>query len=286
IALLMSLAGFAYKIAAFPFHMWAPDVYEGAPTPVAAFFSVGPKAAGFAALIRFFLTAFALKSPEVFGDLKLAGWPEMITLLAIVTMTFGNFAALYQTNLKRLLAYSSIAHAGYMLMGFAALTPTAIEAVLFYLVVYFIMNLGAFLVVLIILNQMGVEDIEGYNGFGRRGGQGTYLAVLMGIFLFSLTGLPPLAGFTGKLYLFGAVIQSKMYMLAIVGVLNSVVSLYYYIRVVKVMFFVEPADSKQFQFNGFNHAILVSGLAGLTLFLGLFWNPLVLVVRHSAVMLF
>ncbi|MBI1909921.1 MAG: NADH-quinone oxidoreductase subunit N [Deltaproteobacteria bacterium] len=286
VGLVLSLAGFGYKIAAFPFHMWAPDVYEGAPTPVAAFFSVGPKAAGFAALIRFFLTALAIKSPDQFGDLKLAGWPELITLLAIVTMTFGNFAALYQTNLKRLLAYSSIAHAGYLLMGFAALNQEAIQAVFFYLIVYFVMNLGAFLVVIMILNQRGVEDLEGYNGIGRRGGQGAYLAVMMAVFLFSLTGLPPFAGFAGKLYLFTAVIKAKMFGLAIVGVLNSVVSLYYYIRVVKVMFFVDPPDQNPFRFSGLSHPVLVSGLAALTLAMGLFWDPLVRIVRESAVMLF
>ncbi|MDO8644949.1 MAG: NADH-quinone oxidoreductase subunit N [bacterium] len=286
LAVLLALAGFAYKIAAFPFHMWAPDVYEGAPIPVAAFFSVGPKAAGFAVMIRFFLVALTSKGADGFGELQSAGWPMLITGLAIATMTFGNLAALFQTNLKRLLAYSSIAHAGYMLMGFAALNQEAIQAVLAYLVVYFIMNLGAFLVVLIVYDRLGTENISGYAGLGRRGGEGTYLAVVMSIFLFSLTGIPPFAGFIGKLLLFGAVVKAEMIPLAVIGVLNAVVSLYYYVRIVKVMFFDEPTETKPFQFENFSRPVLVSGLAFLTLLLGIYWNPLAELVQWAAVINF
>src|SRR5262249_46864349 len=158
--------------------------------------------------------------------------PELIAVLSVVTMSLGNLAALTQTNLKRLLAYSSIAHAGYLLMGFAALNRESLSAILFYLVVYAIMNVGAFAVVAAVADQLGVEDLKTYSGLGRRGGKGTYFAILMTIFLLSLTGLPPMAGFVGKFYLFGAVMKSGLYWLAIVGVLNSVVSLYYYFRIV------------------------------------------------------
>jgi NADH-quinone oxidoreductase subunit N len=209
------------------------------------------------------------------------GLVELLTVLSIATMTIGNLAALWQNNLKRLLAYSSIAHAGYLLMGFAALNAEALNAVLFYLVVYLIMNIGAFLVVLMIANQLGVEDIGGYKGLGRRGGKGTYLALVMTVFMFSLTGIPPMAGFIGKFYLFGAVLKAGLYALAIAGVLNSVVSLYYYVRVVKVMFFDAPDDARAVALPVASQTALVSGLAVLTLYLGLFWNGLATVIVKS-----
>jgi NADH-quinone oxidoreductase subunit N len=268
------MGGLGFKIASFPFHMWCPDVYEGAPTPFTAFLSVGPKAAGFAALIRFFIVGMTEPGQTGFLLVKSVGVVEMLTVLAIATMTIGNLAALVQNNMKRLLAYSSIAHAGYLLMGFAALNTEALNAVLFYLVVYLIMNIGAFLVVLVISNQLGIEDINGYKGMGRRGGRGTFLAIVMTIFMFSLTGIPPLAGFIGKFYLFGAVMRAEMYGLAIAGVLNSVVSLYYYVRVVKVMFFDAPDDQRDIQIGSTSQTWVVTALAGLTLYLGLFWNGL------------
>ncbi len=280
LSILLMMAGFGYKIAAFPFHMWCPDVYEGAPTPFTAFLSVGPKAAGFAILIRFFVS-LAPGDGGNFPDSQGVGWAGMLGVLSMATMTAGNLAALGQQNLKRLLAYSSIAHAGYMLMGFAALNSEALSAILFYLVVYLLMNIGAFLVVIILQNQLGVEDLPGYRGLGRRGGMGTYLAILMTVFLFSLTGLPPLAGFVGKFYLFGAVIRSGLYGLALVGVLNSVVSLYYYVRVIKTMFFEEAPDARPVAFPLFSQSCLVSILGILTLYFGLFWNNLALWVARS-----
>jgi NADH-quinone oxidoreductase subunit N len=261
--------------------MWCPDVYEGAPTPFTAFLSVGPKAAGFAALIRFFLMALARPGEEGFVAIKAVGWEEMIVILSIATMTVGNLAALFQTNLKRLLAYSSIAHAGYMLMGFAALNQEALSAILFYLVVYLIMNIGAFLVVIVVASQLGLEEVDGYKGLGRRGGLGTVLALMMSIFLFSLTGIPPMAGFAGKFYLFGAVIRAELYWLALAGVLNSVVSLYYYVRVIKVMFFDEPTDARHIALPTLSHSFVVSLLAILTLYYGLFWNNLAVFVNKS-----
>lgn len=281
LALLFSLAGFGFKVAAFPFHMWSPDVYEGAPTPFTAFLSVGPKAAGFAVLMRFLVTGLFHSTGTEFIDIKSIGAVELLSLIAIATMTVGNLAALGQSNMKRLLAYSSIAHAGYMMMGLAAMNTEAVQAILFYLVVYLIMNLGAFLVVIIVANQFGVEDIEGYHGLGMRGGSGALVAVAMTVFLFSLTGLPPTAGFIGKFYLFGAVIESKLYLLATIGALNSVVSLYYYVRVIKVMFFNAPADESALT-QPMRYATVLGALAILTVYLGIFWQPLSEWVQSSA----
>src|SRR5262249_50870762 len=188
------MAGFGYKIASVPFHMWCPDVYEGAPTPVTAFLSVGPKAAGFALLIRFFSGAMPT---EVASGTLLGGapWALMLACMSAVTMTLGNLAAIGQSNLKRMLAYSSIAHAGYLLMGFATGTAEGRSAILFYLVAYLLMNLGAFLVVLAIAEAGLGESIDDYKGLGYRS---PYHAAMLSIFLISLTGVPPMIGFVGK----------------------------------------------------------------------------------------
>jgi len=217
LALVLVLAGFGYKIASVPFHMWAPDVYTGAPIPVTAFLAVGSKAAGFAMLLRFF--HFDVPPPL----------PQLMSVLCVATMTLGNLAALSQTNMKRLLAYSSIAHAGYALLGFVVFAERGVEALLFYLVVYYLMNLGAFWVVMLIANATGREDLEGYRGLAWRGGAAPALA--LGVFLFSLAGLPPLAGFIGKFNVFAAGMEAHLYALVVVGLLNSVISFYYYARV-------------------------------------------------------
>jgi NADH-quinone oxidoreductase subunit N len=233
LALLLVLAGFGYKIAAVPFHMWAPDVYTGAPIPVTAFLAVGSKAAGFAMLLRFF--HFGVTDPQGIEAMPLA---ELGTLVCVATMTLGNLAALSQTNLKRLLAYSSIAHAGYALLGFVVFGANGVEAVLLYLAVYYLMNLGAFWVVMLVANATGREDLDGYRGLAWRGG--AVPAVALAVFLFSLAGLPPLAGFVGKFYVFAAGVEGKLYALVVIGLVNSVVSLYYYARVVKGMFLDQP----------------------------------------------
>ena len=235
-ALVLILTGFGYKIAAVPFHMWAPDVYTGAPIPVTAFLAVGSKAAGFAMLLRFFYLGGAA-TEAAFAAVPLR---ELGAVIAVATMTLGNFAALSQTNMKRLLAYSSIAHAGYALLGFVVLTAAGLEAVLFYLAVYYVMNLGAFWVLMLVVNATGREDIEAFRGLARRGGAVPALA--MAIFLFSLAGLPPFAGFIGKFLVFQAGVAGKLYALVVIGLLNSVVSLYYYARVVKAMFLDEARD--------------------------------------------
>ncbi|MBI2982046.1 MAG: NADH-quinone oxidoreductase subunit N [Deltaproteobacteria bacterium] len=285
LSILLIMAGIGYKIASFPFQMWCPDVYEGAPTPFAAFLSVGPKAAGFAILIRFFVTALTTRGESGFIDIKFSGWPEMIMIFSVATMTIGNLAAIGQRNMKRLLAYSSIAHAGYLLMGFAALNDESLRAILFYLVVYSIMNLGAFLVVIVVSQGLNTEDLQGYAGLSRRGPMGVLLALSMAIFLFSLTGIPPFAGFIGKFYLFGAVVRAGLYPLAIAGVLNSVVSLYYYVRVVKVMFFDVPSNASPFPVPVLRHSTILAGLAFLTLYLGIFWNSLAQWIARSSELL-
>ena len=234
IAITFVLAGVGYKIASVPFHMWSPDVYEGAPIPITAFLSVASKSAGFALFIRFFYAGFG--NTEL---MQAVDWPLMLAIVSALTMTVGNLAALPQQNVKRLLAYSSIAHGGYLLMGGVLLTSEGVGAILFYLVVYLFMNLGAFYVVVLIANEVGSEMIDGYRGLASRA---PLVAIAMMIFLVSLAGIPPFAGFFGKWVLFTAVIEQGYYWLAFVGLLNSVVSLYYYARIVKAMFFEEAGE--------------------------------------------
>jgi len=223
--LALLIVGFAFKIAAVPFHMWAPDVYEGAPTPITAFLSVGSTAASFAMLIRIFLEGLPAMS---------ADWRLLFEVLSIVTMTVGNFAAVTQTNVKRMLAYSSIAHAGYVLMGIVAGTPRGITATLVYVMVYAFMQLGAFAVIVMLRRRDVVGDeLKDFSGLHFRN---PFAAFAMLIFMLSLGGIPPTAGFMGKFWLFGAAIDAHYYGLALIGVLNSAVSLYYYVRIVVFMY--------------------------------------------------
>jgi NADH-quinone oxidoreductase subunit N len=278
IGVVLTLVGFGYKVAAAPFHMWVPDVYTGAPIPIAAFLSVGSKAAGFALLIRFFYPALSHSLGGTWDALGV-DWPSLVLVLSMVTMTIGNLTALSQRNLKRLLAYSSIAHAGYMLMGFVVLSNEGLRAMMFYMVVYYLMNIGAFLVVMIVANSTGREDIDGYRGLAWRGGAAP--AVALAIFLFSLTGLPPLAGFVGKFYLFAAVVRQKFYFLALVGLINSVVSLYYYARVVRTMFLDFPqGDEAPVTVSPHNGALMWS-LCAATIVLGIYWAPVIALADRS-----
>ena len=271
VATLFVLAGIGYKISAVPFHFWTPDVYEGAPSPVAAVFAAGPKAAGFALLTRFFYTT--LTGGESGGHIALleqSQWPWVVALLSAVTMTWGNLAAMKQENVKRLLAYSSIAHVGYMLMGFVLLTEHGLQAILFYLLIYAIMTVGAFLVVIALNNRLGSEELHEWAGLGYRE---PLLASVMFVFLISLTGLPPTAGFIGKFYLFAAVGEAGMWWLAILGVLNSVVSLYYYMRIAKAMWFApDPGTGRLGLATA--HMVLLVLLVIPTLVLGVYWSPL------------
>ena len=279
LAAVMVTVGFGYKIAAVPLHMWSPDVYEGAPTPVTAFLSVGPKAAGFAVLVRFFYTVFA--SPDgADGMWKLSSsvdWPFLFAVLSAVTMTVGNLVAINQRNVKRLLAYSSIAHAGYMLMGFVLLTTVGLKAILFYLVVYLFMNLGAFYVVVLVANGSRSEDISYFSGLGSRA---PFAAVSLAIFLFALTGIPPFSGFIGKVYLFAEVINRGVYWLALVAALNSVISLYYYARIVKVMFLEDPTQAGDLPL-ALVPRVMLAILVVPTLLLGIYWEPVIRVTEAS-----
>jgi NADH-quinone oxidoreductase subunit N len=277
-AVLLSLCGFGYKVAAVPFHMWCPDVYQGAPTPFTAFLSVGPKAAGLAVLMRFLLTALGDPTGTSFP------WPLLIGMLAAITMTLGNLTALVQTNVKRLLAFSSIAHAGYLLMAVSVGSPSAIRAVQLYLVFYLLMNLGAFLAVQAVRARTGSENLETYRGLGMRS---PLLAGLLALFLFSLTGLPPLAGFIGKFYLFAALLEagtSFYIVLAMIGAVNSAISLYYYARVMKAMYLTKGAENATPVPLGGAYSVLLLLLAVPTLILGVYWFPLADAL-HAAVVL-
>jgi NADH-quinone oxidoreductase subunit N len=265
LAVTLVLAGLGYKISMVPFHFWAPDVYEGSPTPITAFFSVAPKAAGFAALYRM-MDVFA--APAVFVGIDAR---FLFSLASALTMTFGNLGALHQTNLKRLLAYSSIAQAGYILMGFAAGTFAAYQAVLFYLMVYLFMNLGAFLVVDAAGRILGGEETSHIRGLGKTS---PALALALAVFLFSLVGLPPLAGFIGKFYLFSALVKENMWALALIGVANSVVSLVYYVRVIRDMFLEEPEGERAPIPMTFGLAVLTLVFLAPTIVLGVYWGPL------------
>jgi len=298
LAALASLVGFGYKVAAVPFHMWCPDVYQGAPTPFVAFLSVGPKAAGFAALLRFLIVGFGgagaaaggAAGSLVAGGAGLAAgafpWPVLIGVLSIATMIVGNLIAISQENVKRLLAYSSIAHAGYMLMAVAVGSEAAVRAVMLYLPIYLFMNMGAFLAVMAVRAGTGEERLAAFRGLGSRS---PFLAVALAVFLFSLTGLPPLAGFIGKFYLFAALLRAGttfFYVLAIIGVLNSVISLYYYVRIVRAMF-LEKADAPApLPLRlGRPAAVLLAVCVIPTVLLGIWWGPLMGVIERAGTLL-
>ncbi len=270
LANLMIIAGFGYKISAVPFHFWSPDVYEGSPVTITALLSVASKAAGFAVMLRFFHTALTTggQSWEIIGQID---WHFVIAVLAVLSMTVGNLVALWQNNMKRMLAYSSIAHAGYLLMAVAVLNNTGMAAVLIYFFIYMLMNLGAFYIVQLVADKTGSEEIENYNGLGYRN---PLIGVALTVFLVSLTGLPPTAGFIGKLYVFTAVIKAGYIWLAVIGVLNSVVSLYYYMRVVRNMYLRDVESEKQPIVTGRFALVIILLLAIPTLILGIYFGPL------------
>jgi NADH-quinone oxidoreductase subunit N len=266
--------------------MWAPDVYEGAPTPITALLSVGSKAASFAMLLRIFVESLptmrvSLSAAPTMGGVVAPdiGWGTLFYVLSVVTMTVGNFAALTQSNLKRMLAYSSIAHAGYLLIGAVAGTGRGVTAMLVYLFVYAFMQLGAFAVLALMRRQDVVGDeLKDLNGLFFRQ---PFAAVAMLLFMLSLGGIPPTAGFMGKFWLFGAAIESGYIWLAVIGVLNSAVSLYYYIRVVVYMMLKnEPAGSEPKQSPALAFAMVAAVVA--TLLLGIYPQPLFEFAQASA----
>lgn len=230
-SMLLVLVGFGFKISIVPFHFWAPDVYEGAPTPVAGFLSTASKAAGFAVLLRVLLL--------VFGGSTTFYWTSFLAVLSVITMTLGNLLALTQRNLKRMLAYSSIAHAGYILIGVVALGELGISSVVFYLIAYLVTNLAAFGIAAIFSRITGSDEISAYAGLSRRA---PGLALAMMVALLSLAGMPPLAGFMAKVFVFAAAVKSQWIWLAFVGVLNSIIGLYYYLTVLKVVYLYRSDD--------------------------------------------
>ena len=268
----LMLVGFGFKVSAAPFQMWAPDVYEGAPTPVTAFLSAGPKAAAFAVFLRVFTTAF-----EPIG----ASWGPLVWISALLSMTIGNFAALAQSNVKRMLAYSSIAHAGYVLVAIAARSDDGVAAAMFYLAAYALMNVGAFAVVGHISGKgekyVKIDDLAGL------GVKQPMTAAALSIFLLSLIGVPLTAGFFGKFYIFQAALESKLVWLAILGLLNSAVAAYYYLRILVVMYMQEPGEAAaQLEPLPFGlKAALLAAVAGVLL-LGIFPAPLLEFAIRSA----
>jgi NADH-quinone oxidoreductase subunit N len=288
VAVIFVLCGIGYKIAAVPWHMWCPDVYEGAPTPFVAFLSVGPKAAGFALAIRVFYSALAGGGgAEGFArGLEAVPWPAVVGVLSAVTITLGNVTALHQENLKRLLAYSSISHAGYALMGLSAASLLGVQSVMIYMLVYLVMNLGAFLAVIVIAQATGSETLADCKGLAHRH---PLLAITFAIFLFSLAGLPPLAGFIGKWYLFVAVLKQYgdegggwYVALAVVAALNTAISLYYYVRIVRAMFIEAPTSDVAVR-PKVTYQIMLGAFSAALLLFGIWFTPLIEWTKWSLV---
>ncbi|MCW2309305.1 NADH-quinone oxidoreductase subunit NuoN [Rhodobium gokarnense] len=271
--LVFMLAGFAFKVSAVPFHMWTPDVYEGAPTPVTAFFAAAPKIAAMALFVRVVFTAF---------EPVAADWQQIVSFIAILSMVLGAFAAIGQTNIKRLMAYSSIGHMGYALVGLAAGSKAGVQGVIIYVSIYLAMTLGAFACILAMRRREGmVEDINELAGLGRTR---PMMAFLFAMILFSLAGIPPLAGFFAKFYVFLAAIEANLYALAVIGVLASVVGAYYYLRIVKIMYFDEPSEAFEPMYGELKVVLGASGV--FVIFFFLFAGPMVGVAETAARALF
>ena len=281
---IMILAGFGYKVSAVPFHFWTPDVYQGAPTTVTAYLSIAPKAGAFAMMIRFFNQVFsdggALSGMDIISTSNIP-WASILSLLAVITMTLGNLVALQQNNIKRMLAYSSVAHAGYMLLAMPVMSSESIYAIMIYLVMYLFMNLGAFFIVILVKNKTGGETFDDYKGLGW---EMPTVGICMTIFMVSLTGLPPTAGFIGKFYIFASLIKGggSFYWLVFAGAINSVISLYYYLKVVKVMFL--DGDRKDVVLHPeFPMFAMLMITVIPSIILGIYWSPLAAWVRSSLV---
>lgn len=279
--LLFVVVGFGFKVAIVPFHLWAPDAYEGAPTPVAAFIATGSKVASFFVLTKVMMIGFAdLTGSAAWGGLA-AGWVMLLALTSAVSMIWGNFAAIVQHNVKRLLAYSSIAHAGYIFVGLIAASNMGVSSVFFYVIVYGLTNLGAFGVVAVLSSRAGGDDMTNFNGMARRA---PFLSLLMLVFVLSLAGIPPLAGFFGKFYLFAAAVQSDsrnfgLLWLVIIAILTSAVSLYYYLILLKHIYVHEPADPTPISTPAYlNVALGITALGVIGL--GIFPEPLLALLNR------
>ena len=273
LASLLIITGFGYKIGAVPFHFWAPDVYEGAPTPITAYLSVASKAAGFALLMRFFYVAIP-HSTATLSSIVGIDWVTLLMILSVASMIYGNVVALWQKNVKRLLAYSSIAHAGYLLLGLIVMGKFGTQATLFYLLSYFLVNFGAFYVVILIANKTGSENLDDYKGLGKTM---PVAGAALTVFLVSLVGLPPTVGFIGKLMIFSALLaKGSVYLwLAFIGIMTSVISLYYYMLIPLNMYLREPQQATGKAMNtGIVPKVIMSVLMALTIYFGLFFTSL------------
>jgi NADH-quinone oxidoreductase subunit N len=271
--LVFVLAGLAFKISAVPFHMWTPDVYEGAPTPVTAFFAAAPKVAAMAMIVRIVIDAFGPVAHD---------WQQIIVFIAIASMVLGSFAAIGQQNIKRLMAYSSIGHMGYALVGLAAGTEAGVQGVIIYMTLYLAMTVGAFACILTMRRKDGmVEEIGELAGLSR---SHPVMAFLFAMILFSLAGIPPLAGFFAKFYVFLAAIEAGLYVLAVIGVVSSVVGAYYYLRIVKIMYFDDPAAGFERMPNELRIVLGASG--AVVLLFVVFAAPLVEAASDAAKSLF
>ncbi len=262
VGLALIIAGLGFKVAAVPFHMWAPDVYEGAPTPVTAYLAVGSKAAAFALILRLFTQAFM----PAFDD-----WQIVLVVLAALSMTVGNLVALAQSNVKRMLAYSSVGQVGYLLMGVAAMSPEAATGVIFHLAGYAVTSLAAFLCIIVFFNATGREGIRDFAGLAKRS---PFVAMVLTVSLFSLAGLPFFAGFTTKFYLFTAAAQGGLLWLVALAITNSVISLYYYMMVMRQMYMEAAEDETPVPVSALNRGVLGAMLAGI-IAIGVYPAPLV-----------
>ncbi|HTE82603.1 MAG TPA: NADH-quinone oxidoreductase subunit NuoN [Reyranella sp.] len=274
IGLVFVVAGLAFKISAVPFHMWTPDVYEGAPTPVTALFAVAPKIAAISLTVSVLMGPFKPLFPQ---------WQQIIIAAAVLSMAWGAFAALRQPNIKRLMAYSSIGNVGYVLLGVAAGSEKGVQSVVFYLAIYMVMTLGVFAVILA-MRRRGIM-VEGVSDLAGLGKDHPMLALAMLIFMFSMAGIPPLAGFWGKLYIFMAAIEAKLFWPAVLGVLASVVASYYYLRIVKVMYFDEGTEALDSSSFSVNRAVAMAAAVLLAVF-SLAPQPLSLIAEAAAKGLF
>ena len=274
VGLVFVIAGLAFKISAVPFHMWTPDVYQGAPTPVTAFFAIAPKVAAMALFVRILVGPFF----DLFQQ-----WQQIVVFIAILSMILGAFAAIWQTNIKRLLAYSSIGHVGFALVGLAAGSTDGVRGIAIYMAVYLVMTAGTFCCVLA-MRQNGrmVEELTDLAGLSRNA---PLMALALAIFMFSMAGIPPLAGFFSKLYVFLAAVDAGLYALAVIGVLTSVVSAFYYLRIVKIMYFDEPAEAFDKPMGRSLAAIIAVSSVLVVAFIA-FQTPIVRAAEVAAAVLF
>ncbi|MFH1486044.1 MAG: NADH-quinone oxidoreductase subunit N [Chloroflexota bacterium] len=272
LGVIFMVAGFGFKIAAVPFQMWVPDVYEGAPTTVTAFLSVASKAAGFAIIMRVFFTAFA--APQTLA----IEWGVVFAVLSAISMTIGNVVAIAQGNVKRMLGYSSIAQAGYVMVGIATTSALGQSSVMFFLASYALTNLGAFIVIIAITNKTGSDLVADFSGMAKRA---PLLALALTFCLISLTGIPPTAGFIAKVYIFNAAVQNQLAWLVVIGVINSVISAYYYLRVVKVMYLGAPASEEEVPSSSALRTTVALSTLGV-LILGLIPGPLMRIAETAA----